>query len=82
MLKNKIFNIILLAMMPSLASATVIYNSWTSNDSQTGNYILTINASGGFFNYNLTVNPWNAEALGLFIDLGAVTVGTGATLMA
>ena len=42
MLKNKIFNIILLAMMPSLASATVIYNSWTSNDSQTGNYILTI----------------------------------------
>ena len=76
MLKNKIFNILLLAMMPSLASATVVYSSWTSNDSQTGNYILTINASGGFFNYNLTVNPWNAEALGLFIDLGAVTVGT------
>ena len=76
MLKNKFFNIILLAMMPSLASATVIYNSWTSNDSQTGNYILTINASGGLFNYNLTINPWNAEALGLFIDLGAVTVGT------
>jgi hypothetical protein len=73
---NKIFTILFLAMMPSLASATVLYNSWTSNDSQTGNYILTIKALGGFFNYNLTVNPWNAEALGLFIDLGAVSVGT------
>jgi len=73
---NKIFTILFLAMMPSLASATVVYNSWTSNDSQTGNYILTIKASGAFFNYNLTVNPWNAEALGLFIDLGAVSVGT------
>lgn len=77
---NKIFIILFLAIMPSLASATVIYNSWTSNDSQTGNYILTVKSSGAFFNYNLTVTPWNAEALGLFIDLGAVSVGPKASI--
>lgn len=72
---NKIFIIFFLTIMPSLANASVIYNSWTSNDSETGNYILTIKSTGAFFNYNLTVSPWNAEVLGLFIDLGAVSVG-------
>lgn len=59
------------------ASATVVYNSWTSVNGAGGggNYILTIaNAGGGSFNFNLTVNPWNAEALGLFVDLGNLNV--------
>lgn len=73
-MKNKIFSVLLLALMPSLANATVTYNTWTSNEAPNGNYILTIDATGGFLNYNLTVNPWNAEALGLFIDMGTADV--------
>jgi len=56
------------------AQATLSYSDWTSNESSSGNYTLTINHVGNQFSYNLTINPWNAEALGLFIDLGAVTV--------
>ncbi|MBL0292151.1 MAG: hypothetical protein IPQ15_16295 [Betaproteobacteria bacterium] len=57
------------------AEAIRTYNTWSSNESPNGNYILTITETGesNLFNWNLTVNPWNAEALGLFVDLGAVT---------
>lgn len=58
------------------ANATLIYNDWTGESATTGNYILTINHVGNQFSYNLTVNPWNAEALGLFIDLGSITIGS------
>jgi PEP-CTERM motif len=47
----------------------VVYNTWTSNEAPNGNYILTITEVSDQFNFNLTVSPWNAEALGLFIDL-------------
>lgn len=58
------------------ANATLTYNSWISNDATTGNYIFTVDHVANTFVYNLTINPWNAEALGLFIDLGNVAIGS------
>jgi hypothetical protein len=58
------------------SQATVVYNSWNSNESPNGNYVLNVTKVGNQFNWNLTVSPWNAEALGLFVDLGAVTIGS------
>ena len=53
------------------ASASVVYDFAGA----TGNYQLTVTQVGTEFNYELTVNPWNAEALGLFIDLGDFDLG-------
>jgi hypothetical protein len=52
------------------ANATLIYDTWTSNDSTTANYRLTVNENGGWFDVQFTIDPWNAEGLGLFVDLG------------
>lgn len=62
-----------IALLSSAASnATLIYDAWTSNDATSGNYIITVNHNQAAqrFDINFTVNPWNAEGLGLFIDLG------------
>jgi hypothetical protein len=61
------------AIASSSVQATVTYDTWVSNASPNGNYQLTIdhNAATSSFNYNLTVSPWNAEALGLFLDFGS-----------
>lgn len=56
------------------ASATVVYNSWTVNEGTPANLSVTVTQVGDLFNWTLTVNPWNAEALGLFVDLGDVTM--------
>ena len=71
-----------LALSCAAASATVTYNTWSSNELPNGNYQFSVNHNpiAHTFNYNLTVNPWNAEALGLFIDLGAVTISGPVTL--
>ena len=71
-----------LALAAGYAEAIRTYNTWSSNESPNGNYILTITDTGvtNLFNWNLTVNPWNAEALGLFVDLGDVTIATPVTL--
>lgn len=66
------------ALFAGLAQATVVYNSWSSNDASSGNYIVSVSHVGSSFNWSLTVSPWNAEALGLFVDLGAVSVGAPA----
>ncbi len=59
-----------------LANAgSITYNTWATNEGVSGNYILTVDDNtAGKFNFNLTVNPWNAEALGLFVDLGNNTI--------
>lgn len=57
------------------ANASLLYNTWTSDDAFTGNYILNVTHVDNSFIYNLTVSPWNAEALGIFFDLGNVAVG-------
>ncbi|MBV7299768.1 VPLPA-CTERM sorting domain-containing protein [Enterovibrio paralichthyis] len=58
------------------AQAILIYDTWTTNEGGTGNYILTIehDVANSEFNYSFTVDPWNAEGLGLFLDFGDVDV--------
>ena len=65
-----------LALAAGYAEAIRTYNTWSSNVTPNGNYILTITDTGAtnLFNWNLTVSPWNAEALGLFVDLGDVDI--------
>ncbi|MGR5133849.1 PEP-CTERM sorting domain-containing protein [Vibrio alfacsensis] len=65
-------------LLASPINAELIYDTWTTNEGESGNYQFTIdhNTTDGLFNYNLTVDPWNAEALGLFIDFGDVTMPT------
>lgn len=63
-----------LGLAASPAAATVVYSNWTSNEAPNGNYIFTVTDTGSEFDYSLTVSPWNAEALGLFIDLGDVVM--------
>lgn len=57
------------------ANAAVVYNTWSTNAGTTGNYVLTVTENAGALDFHLTVNPWNAEALGLFVDLGDIDVG-------
>ncbi len=61
-----------LLFSPIVSNATIIYNTWTSNEPGNGNYIITVDKDviNHQFDINFTVNPWNAEGLGLFIDLG------------
>ncbi|SFG55458.1 PEP-CTERM sorting domain-containing protein [Neptunomonas qingdaonensis] len=55
-------------------------DSWTSNEGGSPNYIFTVDDNtAGKFTYNLTIDPWNAEALGLFVDFGDQTVGSVAS---
>lgn len=63
-----------LGLAAAPAGATVVYSNWISNEAPDGNYIFTVTDTGTEFNYSLTVSPWNAEALGLFIDLGDVAM--------
>lgn len=65
------------AIFPAVSAATVVFDSWTSNESPNGNYIVSITDIGTQFAVDVTVNPWNAEVLGLFLDFGNVTVAGG-----
>jgi hypothetical protein len=58
----------------SPANATLIYDTWVSNDSTTANYVVTVTENGSLFDVLLTIDPWNAEALGFFVDLGNRTI--------
>ncbi|WP_372740257.1 PEP-CTERM sorting domain-containing protein [Neptunomonas sp.] len=56
------------------------YDTWTTNEGGSPNYIFTVDDNtAGKFTYNLTISPWNAEALGLFVDFGDQTVGAVAS---
>src|SRR5262245_6342664 len=67
-------------LAPAVSPATVVFDTWTSNDPVAGNYIVTITDVGSQFDVNVTVNPWNAEVLGLFLDFGNATVGSAGAL--
>lgn len=70
----------LLSSMPVQANV-LTYDTWTTNSGGSPNYIFTIDDStAGKFNYNLTIDPWNAEALGLFVDFGNQDVGNAAAV--
>lgn len=73
-LRSLIFAV--LASAAGLANATIYYHEWSSNDAATGNYVLSVTHSNNQFEYVLTVDPWNAEALGVFFDLGNVAIGS------
>ena len=66
---------IAMAVCAQAASAAVVYDTWSTNEGISGNYILTVTQDADRLDFNLTVNPWNAEALGLFVNLGNVNVG-------
>lgn len=56
--------------VPSWANATLIYNTWDTNEGNSASYIVTVNQNGDAFDVEVTINPWDAEALGIFIDWG------------
>ena len=82
MINKKLFVCALFATLGGFgqAQAGVVYNSWATNEGLTGNYKLTVTDVGSLFNWNLTIDPWNAEALGLFVDLGTATIGAPGTV--
>jgi hypothetical protein len=65
---------LLTAFCAQAAHSAVIYNTWSSNEPPDGSYVLTVTEDSGALKFNLTVDPWDAEALGLFVDLGDQTV--------
>lgn len=69
-----------LTILPGVSVATVIFDTWSSNASPNGNHVVTITDVGTQFDVNVTVNPWNAEVLGLFLDFGNADVGSIAAL--
>jgi len=64
--------LVVLVWMPFTAHGMVTYEDWTSNDSQSGSYTVTIdhNVAASAWEFVFTVDPWDAEGLGLFVDLG------------
>lgn len=58
----------------TLAQASVVFSNWTSVHPSAGNHVLTVTDSGASFNWHLTITPWNAEALALFVDFGNATM--------
>ena len=62
--------ILITGLLAAPANATLIYDTWSTNEGGVGNYVVTVKENGSFFDVELTVDPWNAEALGLFVDLG------------
>lgn len=62
-----------LAAAPA-SRAAVVFDAWTSVNAAPGHHLLTVTDNGGRFDWELTVKPWDAEVLGLFVDLGAVTM--------
>jgi hypothetical protein len=69
---KKALAVAMLTFLPLAANAAIVYDSWDSNDPETGNYIITVvhDEANNQFDVNFTVDPWNAEGLGVFIDLG------------
>lgn len=73
----KIFSLLVISgiALPTQANV-IVFESWLTNEGNSGNYILAIEHSNNEFNFDLRITPWNAEALGLFIDLGDVDLSS------
>lgn len=70
-------------VMASLSSVSfagqIVFDNWVSTDATVGSYIVTIDDStAGQFDFNVTVNPWDSEVVGLFIDLGNYDINPAA----
>lgn len=65
----------------AVQAGEIRYDTWTSNENPTGNYILTVSDdNAGRFDFDLTIDPWNVEALGLFVDFGSSQATGSASL--
>lgn len=64
--------LVALLCLPITSRGAVLFDSWTSNSSLTGSYVVTVqhNQDTSTWDFVFTVDPWDAEGLGLFIDLG------------
>ncbi len=64
--------LVLLLCLPAIAHGKVIYDTWTSDNSTVGSYVVTVehNALTSTWDFRFTVLPWDAEGRGLFVDLG------------
>ncbi|MGR5069454.1 MULTISPECIES: PEP-CTERM sorting domain-containing protein [Vibrio] len=58
------------------AQAEIVYSNWATNEGESGSYVFAVehDQTNNLFNYSFTVDPWDAEALGLFIDFGDHTM--------
>jgi len=80
-MKRALLSALACLALPLTANASIVYNSWVTNEGDSGNYILTItDQSDGDYSFELTVDPWNAEALALYVDLGDKDVSSLAIL--
>lgn len=72
-LAERFLMMVALAWIPFTAHGMVTYDNWTSNNSQSGSYIVTIDhdTANSTWDFVFTVDEWDAEGLGLFVDLGA-----------
>ena len=61
---------VLTLIVPSWANATLIYDTWDTNEGNSASYIITVNQNGDAFDVEVTLDPWDAEALGILIDWG------------
>jgi hypothetical protein len=68
---------LVLLVFSTVSQATVIFNNWSSNETPNGSYVVSITDVGTQFDVHVTVSPWNAEVLGLFLDFGNVTIAGG-----
>lgn len=75
-IRSAIFLCLSLLLISPAKATMIVYDNWITNEGESGNYIFTIehDALNNQIHYNFTVNPWNAEGLGVFIDLGDVTM--------
>ena len=64
--------LVALLWMPVNAHGKLIYDTWTSDNSNVGSYVVTVehNTSASTWDFVFTVLPWDAEGRGLFVDLG------------
>ena len=62
----------ILLWMPVTAHAKLIYDTWTSDNSTVGSYVVTVEhtASTSTWDFVVAAIPWDAEIRGLFVDLG------------
>lgn len=63
-----------LALTTTAAPAAAVFSQWSSINPSSGHYQLTVVDTGSQFDWTMTVSPWDAEVLGVFVDFGAVSM--------
>lgn len=63
-----------LALASTAAPAAAVFSQWSSVNPSSGHYTLTVVDTGSQFDWTMTVSPWDAEVLGVFVDFGNVAM--------